>query len=568
MFKSRSLIAFFTSSCDGVVIFTSGTNTKNGIIKITYQRAVNGPTILVPSLSPGSNPSAGLLPSSVKPFSCSTNKEGNNEVNLYSQRHYSVDELQYKNFTEKTGIKVNVVKANADELIERLKNEGENSPADLFVTVDAGKLYNARHSSTLPENYTLSVLAVSQSWQEGDGLDMVNYTDKTYGLSGSTWTQARNSGSISAVDDGKWTSAGGDYHSSPTFEANFTEGYEDLEVNVTSLVEQWLAGTKENYGFGVKFKDSFEQQRRSYYTKKFFARGTEFYYKRPCLEARWDNAKQDDRGTFFLSSSLAPKEDNTNTIYLYNSIRGRLRNIPAIGTDGQIYVSIFSGSSDDKSPSGSAQVLVNTDNAFVSSASPLVVTGGYVSTGVYSASFAYTGSSTLSTIYDVWWTGSARSNDAGTGPDVTQFTTGSIKVNSLSADVYNPSKRYILSLSNLRKDYGPSETARFKLYARPRDWSPTIHTKAVNVPETTIITSASYEIFRDSDGLRVIPFGTGSDYHTGLSYNISGNYFDLNMSNLEKGQMYGIRFAFYDDAVGSWNTQPYEFKFKVRNDEY
>ena len=82
-------------------------------------------------------------------FSCSIQKEKSNEVNLYSQRHYSVDELQYKNFTEKTGIKVNVVKANADELIERLKNEGENSPADLFVTVDAGKLYNARESGVL-----------------------------------------------------------------------------------------------------------------------------------------------------------------------------------------------------------------------------------------------------------------------------------------------------------------------------------------------------------------------------------------------------------------------------------
>ena len=81
--------------------------------------------------------------------SCSTQNEESKEVNLYSQRHYSVDELQYKNFTEKTGIKVNVVKANADELIERLKNEGENSPADLFVTVDAGKLYNARESGVL-----------------------------------------------------------------------------------------------------------------------------------------------------------------------------------------------------------------------------------------------------------------------------------------------------------------------------------------------------------------------------------------------------------------------------------
>ena len=80
---------------------------------------------------------------------CSTNNETSNEVNLYSQRHYAVDELQYKNFTEKTGIKVNVVKANADELIERLKNEGGASPADLFVTVDAGKLFNAREAGVL-----------------------------------------------------------------------------------------------------------------------------------------------------------------------------------------------------------------------------------------------------------------------------------------------------------------------------------------------------------------------------------------------------------------------------------
>ena len=70
-------------------------------------------------------------------------KKNLSEVNLYSQRHYSVDELQYENFTKLTGIKVNVIKANADELIERLKNEGENSPADLFITVDAGKLQKA-----------------------------------------------------------------------------------------------------------------------------------------------------------------------------------------------------------------------------------------------------------------------------------------------------------------------------------------------------------------------------------------------------------------------------------------
>lgn len=76
--------------------------------------------------------------------SCDNTAKESNEINLYSQRHYKVDEKQYEAFEKETGIKVNVVKANADELIERLKNEGKNSPADLFITVDAGKLQKAK----------------------------------------------------------------------------------------------------------------------------------------------------------------------------------------------------------------------------------------------------------------------------------------------------------------------------------------------------------------------------------------------------------------------------------------
>ncbi len=75
-------------------------------------------------------------------FSCDSSKEVQ-EVNLYSQRHYAVDELQYENFTKLTGVKVNVTKANADELIQRLKNKGDKTEADLFITVDVGKLWQA-----------------------------------------------------------------------------------------------------------------------------------------------------------------------------------------------------------------------------------------------------------------------------------------------------------------------------------------------------------------------------------------------------------------------------------------
>ena len=70
-------------------------------------------------------------------------------MNLYSSRHYQTDESLYANFTKKTGIKVNRIEAGDDALIERLKNEGANSPGDVLVTVDAGRLWRAEQLGLL-----------------------------------------------------------------------------------------------------------------------------------------------------------------------------------------------------------------------------------------------------------------------------------------------------------------------------------------------------------------------------------------------------------------------------------
>lgn len=64
-------------------------------------------------------------------------------LNLYSSRHYQTDEALYSNFTRQTGIKINRIEAGENELIERLRNEGANSPADVFLTVDAARLAKA-----------------------------------------------------------------------------------------------------------------------------------------------------------------------------------------------------------------------------------------------------------------------------------------------------------------------------------------------------------------------------------------------------------------------------------------
>ncbi len=64
-------------------------------------------------------------------------------LNLYSARHYQTDEKLYDNFTKQTGIKINRIDGKEDELMERIRNEGANSPADVFITVDAARLANA-----------------------------------------------------------------------------------------------------------------------------------------------------------------------------------------------------------------------------------------------------------------------------------------------------------------------------------------------------------------------------------------------------------------------------------------
>ena len=81
----------------------------------------------------------------------STDKESSKDqvVNVYTHRHYEPDQDIFKMFEEKTGIKVKVVNASADELIQKMKMEGEQSPADVLITVDAGRLSRAKDQGLL-----------------------------------------------------------------------------------------------------------------------------------------------------------------------------------------------------------------------------------------------------------------------------------------------------------------------------------------------------------------------------------------------------------------------------------
>ncbi|MBE9011918.1 Fe(3+) ABC transporter substrate-binding protein [Pseudanabaenaceae cyanobacterium LEGE 13415] len=91
-------------------------------------------------------------------------------LNLYSARHYDNDTAIYEGFTKKTGIRVNLVEAEADKLIERIKSEGANSPADVLLTVDAGRLWRAQQENLLqPVQSSVLTSAIPANLREPDG---------------------------------------------------------------------------------------------------------------------------------------------------------------------------------------------------------------------------------------------------------------------------------------------------------------------------------------------------------------------------------------------------------------
>lgn len=386
-------------------------------------------------------------------------------------------------------------------------------------------LYNAKTPFTVPRNVDLLVQAISTEWVEGSGMDMDEYKD----LGKSNW--------ISASSTTPWTTAGGDFLDSAIYNKTFrlTDGTEDLSVDISNIVEDWINGTIPNYGVIVRLSGTAETNSDSYYTKKFFARSSEFFFKRPTIEARWDSSIKDQRGDFYASSSMLSTE-NLHTIYLYNNFRGNPINIPSIGT-GSIYVKLFDAEAGGTELSSSVSV-------------DYPITGGFAANGLYSCSFDL--DTTASTVYDRWYDSTLS----------TCFYTGSINLKSYDAQESNKIEPLILSVTNLKNVYSVAETdTRIRLYTRKRNWSPTIFTVAKTTIENYFVDNIYYKVVKKVDNEDVVNYGTGSANHTLLSYDKEGSYFDFDFSSLEAGFMYEFKFLIKQGTI--YNEYPTGFKFRV-----
>jgi len=387
-------------------------------------------------------------------------------------------------------------------------------------------LYNAEHGLTLPRNFTLAILPVSRSWEEGYGVDLDEYSDLTYDGDGANW--------VNASSGTQWTNQGGDYLDSPVYDQYFNKGIENLEIDITPLVEDWISSTVSNYGVGVALTSSLEgNSTRSFFTKRFFTRSSEFFFKRPTIEARWDDSTFDDRGNFYISSSLLPSAQNLHNLYLYNYFAGQFRNLPVDVNDLQVKLYTSASGGDE-----------------ITSVLPSYpIPASLTSTGIYKINFSL--DTTASIVYDIWSSGS------------TVFYTGSFVPLSYSAFNHKPLlEKYVVSMPDLETSYSNDETVRFRVHTRNKNWCPNVLTVASDHVELNIIKNMYYKISRIKDSLDVVPYGTGSTNHTLLSYDISGSYFDFDINLLEKDYAYGIKYIYKTDT-GKFKELGNVFKFRV-----
>lgn len=390
------------------------------------------------------------------------------------------------------------------------------------------QLFNAPHSFTVPRKFTLVVDPLTRNWDEGSGVDSDNYQDEGF----CNW-EAASSGAVAGVTD--WTNDGGDFwHATynpgvtlPYYNVYFDKGYEDLSCDITSLVEEWIDGTQDNYGVLVMLTSSIETAPSSSYTKKFFARGTEYWFKRPVIEARWDDSRKDHRATFYISGAF--NSSNANVVYFYNYWRGELADLPFTSQSAWLWTDPVSGT-------------------FITASA----TVGKVATGIYSASFvAYT---TASYLYDRWYNGVN---------DTCFFTGSAIKIKTVQANTVYIAPKYILSMPDLKDEYSTEdEKTLFRVSSIDKNWTPNYYTRVVNDPEVQVVEDLYYQVKRVTDDLPVVIFGTGSVNHTRCSYDASGSYFYLDIGLFEPDYTYAFEFC-RKNSAGKFEKMKEKFKFRV-----
>lgn len=412
------------------------------------------------------------------------------------------------------------------------------------------KMYDVKGTQSVPRNFNLLALPLSQSFDEGDGrdvgsfsdIDVANFMTASYSagttypwfLSGAAKIGALGSADIDVIGSGSLGAGIIQLGASQ----NFFLGTEDLSIDVTKIVSATLSGQLPDHGFRVSFITAEETDNKTRFVKRFGSRHSKNLYLRPSLHISFDDSIHDNHSSFVF--------DVTGSIFLSNYHRSALSNILSgssltplqgdncmrvrIGTG--LYTKTLSASTYTSSTTGAGiPGLYFTSFAIPYSDESIVIGSSSI------ADFAYSSGSL--TFTETW-----ESNDG-----TVQFYEGSIEIKSpdRSALSYIPRNPNIKTV-NILSDYNSSDIVRIRLFGIDTQNIQNRTAKTYKSIKSEIFEKVYYRVVDTDLSREVIPFDTISD-GTRCSTDSDGMFFDFRMSSLAPGRVYHFEFFIVDREI-------------------
>ena len=424
-------------------------------------------------------------------------------LNLYSW---------YNDKTNKKYLAHIIAKANITALTDAINSNIAQSPVtDSTVTCNL-KFFNINHANTQAFDFTAEVYPLTRSWTEGRGtrIDSMSIT----GIS--NW--------LSASNTAMWTTNGGDFKiDSSSATQYFDSGYENFNVNIRTMLVNWLNGSSANNGFLIKMDGIAESTTGSgtantqWYRKSFHGRTTNFQNFAPYIQLEWDDVITDKRNimTFGISGKM----------YFYNVVNGVFSDIDSITA------SYFPGT---VAISGAT---ANTASAFKQIFSGL--SAARVKTGVYSTSFTPSPTaSTYSFFKDTWSITSAAS--AATSAISMYHTI----LNPITASNYSNNNDFDLTIVNWNPILQKNNIITKQIFVKQKttDIIPLVQSESNSISSIAASTISSFITTDSYYRILVDPLGVVDVDWQKISYDSNSNFFVLNTDNFSRNIKYNIEF--------------------------
>ncbi len=398
------------------------------------------------------------------------------------------------------------------------------------------KLSDVYGGQTTPSNFSMSLFPLSQSFDEGRGLDIVSFSDLDatnyitasiqsgqaieWNLPGAQASGSLGDENIDIIVSGTLDSGVGKI--SLTSEQFFEKGDEDFLVDVTTIVSGTAANLIPDHGFLISLSGSYEKNNKTYFVKRFASRNAYESSKRPQMIIKYDDSIQDSHQDFIFNVS--------SSLYLQNYHFDNLSNI-------------VSGSAATELTGENCMILKIESGSFkktfdVSQA----LNGRHRIEGVYSSSFAI--NSFESALYkEANLTGSILFNEVWTNSQETvTYLSSSLKINKENRSVANTKNQnnVLVTVLNVNEEYKRGEKIKIRVFAEDRD-KDIVFVKTPIEKKSQIFKNMHFRVRDVFNGRILMDFDTTNN-SSRLSTDNDGMYFTFYTDSLPPGRVYTFDF--------------------------